>query len=172
MIGPIARWAIKQALLQTAKAVDTKIAANKKAEREAEVRQEEEREATDPAYRAYKDAMREKARIAEEKAHIAQEVEDRKLARRELVRTLLWRGSQVMYAVCVFHRLFSPAYDYHFHLSSVENILASIWMLIVLLYAVSDLVVLMNDSFGKGLGCGVVMLIPLCWLGYIFLEAI
>ena len=176
MIGPIARWAIKKTLLLTANAIDNKIAADKKAQQEAETRKEEEREAADPNYREYKDAVRKRERVAAEKARIAEEIETRKQDRREFVRRLLMHASFGMYIVCVMYRLHCAFHHFscHFYDIPVENILPPIWMLIVLMFAISDFVVAGNDSYGQyqGLGCGVVMLLPLCWLGYVLLEAI
>jgi len=168
MIGPLAKWAIKQAVSVTAKAIQTDLAKSEKAYREAETKKEEAREAADPAYRAHKKALREKARIAAEEERIERETRIRKQDRRELVRKFLWWLSVAMYVVCVLYRLDYPELDvYH---RFVVNILASIWMFIVLMFAVSDQMVLGGESYSGGLGCGVVLLIPLCWLGYIFLD--
>ncbi len=83
MIGPIAKWAIKKAVSLTENAIRDSVRASEIAYREAEIRKEEEREAADPAYRAYKDAVREESRIAEEESQRLRKIEADKLARKQ-----------------------------------------------------------------------------------------
>ena len=175
MLGPIARWALKKAVSGTEKAVRGSIRASEERQRKAEMKQEAAREAADPAYRAYKETLREQERIAAETRRIAREVQQRKEDRLQRNRKLSFKASEVMYLICISYCLYLSSQvrgravqaDWLLH-DFVANILASVWILAVVLFAVSDF---MNvaDGSGNGLGCGVVILIPLCWLGYVFL---
>ncbi len=189
MIVPIARWAIKKALLAAAQPIDKAIQ-DRATERQmdrllAEISKEKEREAFDPAYRAYKDAVREKECIAAEEAPIARETQERKEYNLYHCRKLLWNVSLGTYIICGLYCLINSSYHANhiqdiarqsgwFLHDSVENALASMWVFATVLWAANDVIIFWDKKnvAPSGMGCGVIVLVPIMiWLGYVILVA-
>lgn len=192
MIGPIARWAIKKAVSLTENAIRDSVRASEKAYREAEIKKEEDREAADPAYRAYKDAIREDARIAEEKHQRLREIEAEKQARFNRSSNFLWKASKWTYLICVLSGLFhvninhyiicnsylwdiQMRYDEHVRVGGslmgslmyhefVTPTLFAVWVLVTVIWAGNELRE-PDKGYGKVLG-----LVPRILFGYIFVR--